>query len=86
MCFNIDIGKVVTRRIIEVLPMPDQVITCVNEWGKTTRGEKYSDCVEFRNRKNQQFDWGNKELWETLPEVEEPIYPDILAEIPGVVL
>ena len=28
----------------------------------------------------------NEELSETLPEVEEPIYPDILADVPGLVL
>ena len=44
------------------------------------------DGVEFRDRNNQPFDWENKELAETLPEVEEHIYPDILAEIPGLVL
>ena len=86
MCFDLDAGKVVTRRIIEEIPYPDCVIKRVNEWGKTTRGEKYSDGVEFRNRKKQPFDWENKELAETLPEVEEPIYPDILAEAPGLVL
>ena len=86
MCFNLDTGKVVTRRIIEELPHPDRVIKHVNEWGKTTRGEKYSDGVEFRNRKNQPFEWENEELVETLPEVEEPVYPYILAEISGLVL
>ena len=58
----------------------------MNAWGKTPRGEKYSDGIEFRNRKNQPFDWENEKLAETLPEVEEPIYPDILAEVPGLVL
>ena len=68
------------------MPYPDCIIKRVNEWGKTKRGEKYSDGVEFCNRKNQPFDWENKELAETLLEVKEPIYPDILAEIPGLVL
>ena len=36
--------------------------------------------------KKQPFNWENEELNETLPEVEEPIYPDILAEVPGLVL
>ena len=54
--------------------------------GEITRGENYSDGIEFGNRKNQPFDWENKELAKTLPEVEEPIYPDIMAEIPGLVL
>ena len=58
---------------------------CLCPTANNTR-RKYLDCVEFRNRKNQPFDWENEELGETLTEVEEPIYPDILAKIPGVVL
>ena len=54
--------------------------------GKTPRGEKCSDGLEFLNRKKQPFDWEKEELNETLPKVEEPIYPDILAEVPGLVL
>ena len=85
-CFDLKTGKVVTLRIVKELPYPDRVTKRVNEWGKTSRGEKYSDSLEFLNRKRQPFDWENKELNETLPEVEEPIYPDILAEVPGLVL
>ena len=50
------------------------------------RCEKYSDGVKFPNRKRQPFDWENEELAGTLPEVEESIYPDIMAEMPGLVL
>ena len=70
-----------TRRVVKKVPYPDRVIKRVNEWRKTPRGEKYSDGLEFLNRKKQPFDWENEELNETLPEVEEPIYPDILAEV-----
>ena len=79
-------GKVVTNRIVKELPYPDRVIKYVSEPGKTPRGEKYSDGIEFHNRKRHPFDWENEELAETLPEVEESIYPDILAEVPGLVL
>ena len=66
--FDLDTGKVVSRRIIgDELPYPDRVIKCVNQWGKTTRGEKYSDGIEFCNRKRESFDWENEELAETLP-------------------
>ena len=74
------------RRVVKVVPYPDRVIKRVNEWGKTPRGEKYSDGLKFLNRNKQPFDWENEEPNETLPEVEEPIYPDILAEVPGLVL
>ena len=76
-----------SRRIIgEAIPYPDRVIKRVNQWGKTTRGEKYSDNIVFRNRKREPFDWENEELAETLPEPEEPVYPYVLAEVPGLVL
>ena len=58
----------------------------MNQLGKTTRGEKYSDGIELRNRKREPFDWENEELAETLPEPEEPVYPNVLAEVPGLVL
>ena len=58
----------------------------MNQWGKTTRGEKYSDSIVFRNRNREPFDWENEELAETLPEPEEPVYPEVLAEVPGLVL
>ena len=45
MCFDLDTGKVVTRRIVKELPYPDRVIKRVNEWGKTPRREQYSDGV-----------------------------------------
>ena len=48
--------------------------------------KKYLDGLEFLNRKKQPFDWENDELNKTLPEVEEPIYPDILAEVPGLLI
>ena len=85
-CFDIETGKVVTRRVVKEVPYPDCVIKRVNDLGKTPRGEKYSDGLEFLNRNKQPFDWENEELNEKLPEVEEPIYPDILAEVPGLVL
>ena len=56
-CFDLDTGKVVSRRIIgDKLPYPDRVIKRVNQWGKTPRGKKYADCIEFRNRKREPFD------------------------------
>ena len=70
ICFDLDTGKVVTRRVVEELPYPDHVIKRVKERGKTTRGEKHSDGIEFRNRKNQPLNWENEELAATLLEVE----------------
>ena len=58
----------------------------MNQWGKTTRGKNYSDGIEFHNRKREPSDWENEELAETLPEPEEPVHPDVMAEVPGLVL
>ena len=80
MCFDLDTEKFVTCRIVKEVPYPDRVIKSVNEWGKTTSGQTYSDGSEFRNRKRHLFDWANEELSEELPEGEEPIYPGILTE------
>ena len=50
------------------------------------RGQRHSDGVQFCNFRKQPFDWENEELAETLPEAEEPVCPDVLAEVPGLVL
>ena len=71
--FDVETGKVVTRRVVKQVPYPNRVTKRVNEWGKTPHGEKYLDSLEFLNRKKQPFNWENEELNETLPEVEEPI-------------
>ena len=42
------------RRIVgDELPYPDRVIKRVNQWGKTPRGEKYVDSIEFRNHERR---------------------------------
>ena len=44
--FGLNTGKVISPRIIgDKLPYPDRVIKRVNQLGKTTRGEKYSDGI-----------------------------------------
>ena len=86
-CFDLDTGEVEKRGISgDELPYPDRVIKRVKQWGKTLRDKKYTDSIEFRNHKRKLFDWENEELVETLPEPEEPVYPDVLAEVPGLVL
>ena len=45
--FDLDTGKVVTRRIVKELPYTDRVIKRVNEWGKTPRGENIQTVLNF---------------------------------------
>ena len=82
LCFDLDIGKVVTSRMAKKPPMPNRVVKRVNMLGKSKRGIKYLDRVEFLNPKCQPFEWENEEIRDTLPTIDEPIYLDILDEIP----
>ena len=51
LCFDLETGKVMTQRTMPELPIPDCVKDLVNKWGSTEHGKKYSDCVEFSNRR-----------------------------------
>ena len=92
-CFDLETGKVVIRRTInEVIPMPTRVIKSINQWGqKGQKVEQYGNKLEFLNQTKKKFDWNNEEINETEGLVEElednrGPYPDIPAEIPGMVL
>ena len=37
VCFDLETGRVVLRRNIKVLPMPDSVIQVINDWGKSQK-------------------------------------------------
>ena len=37
VCFDLETGRVVLRRNIKVLPMPDSVIQVINNWGKSQK-------------------------------------------------
>ena len=37
VCFDLETGRVVIRRNIKVLPMPDSVIQVINNWGKSQK-------------------------------------------------
>ena len=37
VCFDLEIGRVVLRRNIKVLPMPDSVIQVINDWGESQK-------------------------------------------------
>jgi len=40
-CFDLGTGKVVVRRTIKVLPMPDRVLKALNAWGKSPKNLAY---------------------------------------------
>ena len=47
VCFDLETGRVVIRRNIEVLPMPDSVIQVINDWGKSQKNTDFKNKLEF---------------------------------------
>eukprot|EP00957_Ditylum_brightwellii_P106127 8095822-Ditylum_brightwellii.AAC.1 len=50
VCFDLETGRVVLRRVIKVLPMPDSVIEVINNWGKSHKNEDFRNKLEFCDR------------------------------------
>ena len=46
-CYDLLTGKVVVRRTIKVLPMPERLLRLANQWGKSSRSEQYGNKLEF---------------------------------------
>ena len=88
-CFDILTGKVVTRRAVKVLSMPDRFLKILNRWGLTSRTTVFGDKLKFLNIMKSKYDWDNGDIVddeEGLVE-SEPTHTGhhgILAEIPGV--
>ena len=89
-CFDLITGKVIVRRTIKVLPIPDRILKLANRWGKTSRSEQYGNKLEFLNRHKAKYDWDNEDIEECEgliePQPSSTAHPGILAEIPGVEL
>eukprot|EP00956_Cyclotella_meneghiniana_P002565 scaffold3022_cov42-Cyclotella_meneghiniana.AAC.1 len=87
-CFNLETKKVVTRRTIKSLPMPDRVIRRVKQLGKRCKQKRVGDRLQFLNRMKEQFSWGDgTEEYDETQGLVEPSPTDTLpAEIPGVEL
>ena len=87
--FDLKLGKVVTRRVFKVIPMPDIVVKLVNNWGMQFKKENRKNKLELLNRHRKKFYWYNKQLDddENVEEFQQKlVHPDIIAEIPGVEL
>jgi hypothetical protein len=85
-CLNLETGRVVKRRTVRVLPMPERVVKHVIKMGKKSRQSRSADTLEFLNRHKEKYDWDNEELEIEEGLVEDEPHPDLLAEIPGVPL
>ena len=62
ICFDLETGRVVLRRNIKVLPMPDSVIQVINDWGKARKNTDFKNKLEFWDRLKQKHDWENEDL------------------------
>ena len=54
-CFDIDTGKIVKRRTITPLPMPDCIVKKVRKWGKKLKQMRSQQRLDFLNRHKQKF-------------------------------
>eukprot|EP00956_Cyclotella_meneghiniana_P035517 scaffold115573_cov38-Cyclotella_meneghiniana.AAC.1 len=89
VCYNLETKKVIKRRTIKPLPMPDRVIKRVISIGKASKRKRTAERLQFLNRHKQTFDWDNEDLAadDEVGLVEPPHETDqLLAEIPGVEL
>ena len=81
-------GKVIVRRTVKVLPMPERILKLAKKWGKSSRSQQYGNKLEFLDRKKARFDWDNEDIEEdeglVEPDPNLTTHPGILAEIPGV--
>ena len=87
LCFDLVSGKVVLRRVIKVLPMPDSIIEVLNNWGKSQKNTDFKNKFEFWDRLKRKYDWENEDLDPGSGKVEEEHiskFSHIPAEIPGV--
>ncbi len=82
-------GRVLKRRAFTAMPMPDRIIKRVNAIGQR---EKQGREFRFLNRRKEPYEWTDSvpeddpEFQGLLENEEEAVYPDISAELPGVVL
>jgi hypothetical protein len=83
---DLDSRALIKRRRFAELPMPDSVIKKIERWGKR---DKQNGLLRFCDRNNDPFDWTDEQeplVNDNAPEPEPATYPDIPAEMPGVVL
>ena len=84
LCLKLSNAKVVVRRTIKQLPMPDRVIKLLNALGKKSG----KTSLKFLNRSRKPFAWENDDLDLSEHRKVEMVnpHPEIPAELPGVPL
>ena len=84
--FNLYIGVVVTRRNVTPLLILDRIKKLVNRWVNQPRARKHTGGIKCLDCEKNELEWDNEVPGETIDDVDNPIYPTLAAEIPGVVL
>ena len=85
ICFDLETGKVVLRRTITRLPMPEHFIKVIIDWVKSQKTAGFKKNLEIWDRMKNKYDWENEDLGVCDGKVEIKlvnVYPHILAEIP----
>ena len=57
MCFDLEKGKVLLRRTITRLPIPEGVIKIINDWGKSHKSAGFKNKLELWNHMKNKYDW-----------------------------
>ncbi|KAL7474817.1 hypothetical protein ACHAW6_002980 [Cyclotella cf. meneghiniana] len=83
---DLDTKAIIKRRKFTELPIPDSIIRRIERWGKKDRQD---GLIRFCDRNNDPFDWTDEQgplIDDNAPDPEPAAFPDIPAEMPGVVL
>ena len=85
-CFDLETGKVVTRRIIKQIPWPERMLKIANAWGRKSKRLILKESITFTNRYNKKFGWENDNLSDLVVTKDQLkiIHPTIAAEVPGI--
>ena len=61
-CFDLETGKVVTRRRAVQLPFPNIILKKANAWGEKSKAQITKDSIQFLNRMGEKFDLENDKV------------------------
>ena len=61
-CFDLETGKVVTRRRVADLLFPNRMLKKANAWGEKSKAQITKVSIQFLNRMGEKFDWENDKV------------------------
>ena len=83
-CFDLEMGKVVVRSIINQIPWPERMIKKASAWGRQSKEITAKNAIQFRNRHGGKFDWDNDDMSELEVTIELPkmIHTNMVENLP----